>query len=83
MLYRIGFNLFIAASLVYLPWQSYVLFIAAGFFLYDNYYEGIMWGMMIDAVSGTQTSMMWWYTIYTVVLFGVVGWSKKYLRFYD
>lgn len=83
MILRVGFNLFIFLSILFLPWQSYALFLLAGFFLYDNYYEGIAWGVFLDTVSGGVGGMVYWYTVYVVLLYIAVWYLKPLIRFYD
>ena len=92
MLYRIGYNLFIFISIVSLPWYSYALFILAGFFLFDRYIEGIMWGAWIDAVfAGSQTTVGSWFDLWNYYFFtttAIIGFFatsrlKQSLSWYD
>lgn len=82
MIWRLSFNLGIFLSILFLPWQSVVLFLLAGFFYYDLYVEGVVWGFALDVVFGGGSSQNIWYTTYTLGCFIVTYFIKPYIRFY-
>ena len=83
MILRVGYNLFILVSLATMPWQSIMLFIVAGFFLYDHYFEGVLWAVVLDTVSGGYMGGMYWYTLVSVAAYVAVGRAKHYIQWYD
>lgn len=83
MLMRVAYNLFILLSIAYLPWPSVVLFVVAGFFLYDNYLEGVLWAALVDAASGGILEGAYLYTAGSVIAYLVIARVKKHIQWYE
>lgn len=83
MIIRIGFNLLVLASILALPWQSTALILLAGFFLFDNYFEGLVWALALDLTFTSTAGITWWYTTYVLACYLGTSLLKPQIRMYD
>ena len=83
MSYRIGYNLFLILSVLFLPWYVYVCFIVAGLYLFDNFFEALVFGVFIDVVFTGPENMSYWFTTVSFMSFVFVQWSKTKISYYD
>lgn len=55
-MFRITVNVLIAISIFYFPWWITTLIILPSFFIFKNFYEGILAGFFIDVLYGVKAS---------------------------
>lgn len=83
---RILFNVSIVASLVFFQWWITLILILIGFFVFPKFYEGIVWGFIIDALFGTPRTVYLDFVfitlLITMTLFFFSDIMKSRLRMY-
>jgi len=82
---RILLNGILAGSILFLPWWTTVLMVAAFLFVFDAY-EVLAWGIVADSLYAVPTEAFFgiefFTTIIFTVLFVVITLLKKRLIFY-
>jgi len=87
MLKRAALDLILFISLTALvPWWIAVIFALALSFYFQNYYEIIVAGILLDAFYGTPQNMFFdtalFFTFFSVIIFFVVEILKKKIIYY-
>ncbi len=89
MLERILLNFIIWGSIVFLPWFFYFPIIILGLFLFNNFFEGFFWTILLDFSFGLKIYLPFFslnfYFIHTVILlilFFIVEYFKNRMRMF-
>lgn len=51
---RIAFHIALIISILFCPWWTGAIIMIAACFLLDRFYEGILYGIIVDALYGTS-----------------------------
>lgn len=85
--FRILAALVILLSLVFGPWWLPVTLSIVAVFLFINYYEMVLWGVMMDALYGLPIEQFdgyrYVFTTASVILFLAVFFVRKYFAIYE
>ena len=82
---RLLYSVLLFFSIMVLPWYVYASLIIAGMFLFNNFYEGIVWVIIIEILYGPpgidifQHTFMLWMVAATIVALVI----KRSVRYYD
>jgi len=75
MLDRIFYNFIILGSIIFFPWYIYLFVIVFGVFLFESFYEGLIWTMTLDMSYGyvkeNAILSMNFYFFYTIVFLAI------------
>jgi hypothetical protein len=79
--FRIGADVLILFLIFLLPWWAAAIFILAGLFFLDNYFEIIFFGFLLDSLY-SSSSGLWRYvfTTTTFILFCIEIFVKQRVR---
>lgn len=85
---RILLNIALFISIVYLDWWITLIFAICGVFIFDNFYEAVMSGFLIDLLYGTPSDTFFGFWFIYAILFTLVYILceyeiKKNIRFYE
>jgi len=69
MLKRVLFGIFLIIVAFSLPWWCSVGLSIVGLFFFENLYEVIVVGIIIDSLYGKNWEIFGWYFIFTLILF--------------
>lgn len=83
---RITYNILTFASIFILEWYLFLAILIIGIFLYEEFYEGLIYGVFFDLIYGSKNPDIFYlrFTISGIfVLALIIGERvKKYLRYY-
>lgn len=87
LILRIAFNVLTFILIFVSPWWLALLSVFVGILLFTNFYEGFLFGYILDLFYGTPgetfygTNLLY---VFSVALFMLIAlFLKKRLRFYD
>ncbi len=87
MYLRISANILILLSIFYFSWWVTVLFVLISFFVFKNFYEGILAGFLVDILYGTKTiefMNIWFvFTAFSAIFYFIIEKMKKSIRWYE
>ena len=82
---RIGYSLLIVISILTLPWYVYSALIIAGIFLFNTFYESLLWLVIIEILYGPPelaiTAHTYFIAMATALVASIV--IKRSIRYYD
>lgn len=70
---RLGFNIAIIVSILYLPWWIGALLVIAGCLFVDCFFEAVIYGILTDSLYVAHFGFHFAVTLYCVVVFGIVS----------
>ena len=80
---RIIISVLIFLGIFILPWWLSVLFILIAFFIFESFYEGLFFGLMIDLLSSVSRELFYNLPVVSILLlffFLLFKVLNKYLR---
>ncbi len=84
MISRILIDIFIFLSILFFPWWITVILVIWGVFLFDNFYEALLAGLLIDLLYGTRTEEFFgiWFVFFIIFLsiYFLAGKLKENIR---
>ena len=82
--FRIFFDVFLVVSILFFPWWTTSVFVLFGVFIFPNYVEIIIAGILVDVLYGQHTAMVSFSGIYgtasTIVIYFAIKLLKSKLR---
>ncbi|PIP86381.1 hypothetical protein COV42_02310 [Candidatus Campbellbacteria bacterium CG11_big_fil_rev_8_21_14_0_20_44_21] len=82
---RFFFNIILFFSIFLLNWWLFGILLLAGFFLFKNFYEGLVYAAFYDlifTVNGLPFYGAYQAVIFSFILLVLSEYFKKYLKFY-
>ena len=87
MLFRLIANVILFASLLFLPWWITIVIALIAVFVYNVFYELILWGVVGDLLYGAGVASFYALTSFlstgALVLFLTAQYLKEKIRFYN
>ena len=82
---RLVYNIIVFISLVIMPWPVYTALLCAGVFLFKNFYESLLWLVVIELLFGPLGVGFFghYYLLAMLVLLLVCAFVKKTMRYYE
>lgn len=81
---RIILDILIIFSIALLPWWFTTILIVVGIFLFELFYEALLFGLIIDSLSGIPRELFFGksfiYLLIIIILFVIINWLKNRLR---
>ena len=79
---RIIFDIILLSSVFYAPWWIVAMFAIVGAYLYNQYYEIFLFGMLIDLLYCANLFPLWGALgiLGAIVIFVSVSYAKKMVR---
>ncbi len=85
MKWRLLYNTVLFISLVITPWPVYTGLLCAGIFLFRNFYEAILWLVVVEILFGPLGVgfLGHYYLLMMLVVLFVLAFVKKTMRYYE
>ena len=71
-MHRIIYNLIAFVCIFFFPWWVVLVLAIVGIFLFNNYYEAVIFGALLDATYSNATYLTLWSSIFHTLIFAGV-----------